>query len=98
MARDDGADGQPSDTTLEQWAERILENVQRRTGLYPAISGRYMTRQQVALVLHALADDTLLRAGMVYSIPKHAGLGDVTSIGRFLHACGDYLERPALEG
>ena len=51
-----------------------------------------LTPEQVAVVLHALADHTALQAALAYRRDIASPWPEATSLGRWLHEVGDQLE------
>lgn len=56
---------------------------------------RELTRDEVAVVLHALADHTALEAARTHRRPDDGHWPTSTSIGRWLHDVADQLTRRA---
>lgn len=71
----------------EPAADRLMRSVDYR--LHP--DARQLTRSEVAVVLHALADHTALEAARAYSRPDDGFWPTSTSIGRWLHDTGNQL-------
>lgn len=80
----------------EPAADRLMRQLDYR--LHP--DARRLTREEVAVVLHALADHTALEAARVYdrretgslsAEPRPALWPTSTSIGRWLHDTGNQL-------
>jgi hypothetical protein len=71
----------------ERAADRLMRSLDYRmpAGVEP------LTPEQVAVVLHALADHTALEAARVY-LPDSSPWPTSTSIGRWLHDTADQLE------
>lgn len=74
----------------ETAADRLMQNLDYR--LYP--NTERLTRAQVAVVMHALADHTAIQAAMTYDPPRDDTYPwpVATSIGRWFHAVADELE------
>lgn len=51
------------------------------------------SREQVAVVLHALADHTAIQAAMQWRIDPHSPWMAATSLGRWFHDVADQAER-----
>ena len=72
----------------EAASERLMRSLDYRlAGGIPRLS-----REQVAVVLHALADHTALTAALDYSKPEDGYWPEATSLGRWLHDTADQLE------
>lgn len=73
----------------EPAADRLMRSLDYR--LSPGVEP--LTREQVAVVLHALADHTALVAALAHRRDESSPWPDVLSIGRWLHDVADRLER-----
>jgi hypothetical protein len=71
-------------------ADRLMRQVRNETrvGSDPA-----PTPLQVAYVLHALADHTAIMQALEYRPPLDSPWPKATSVGRWLHDLGDYVQR-----
>ncbi len=67
--------------------DRLMGSVQRYTKAGPPPS-----REQVAAVLHALADYTALISAVNYDPDPSDAWPAAVSVGRWLHRYGDYME------
>jgi hypothetical protein len=72
-------------------AERLRTQVAAQARRFPGVP--LPTDQQLAVVLHALADHTALVAALNFD--RSGAWPDATSVGRFLHAWGDRFEDEA---
>lgn len=75
-------------------ADRLMDALDYR--LHP--QARQLTRDEVAVVLHALADHTALLAALDYSRPTDGHWPEATSVGRWLHDTADQLSRETDRG
>jgi hypothetical protein len=71
--------------------DRLRHSLAAEARLYEG--ERPLTDRQLAMVMHALADHTLIQAAMAYDTSQ-TPWPEATSIGRFFHAVGDLLDRP----
>lgn len=72
----------------EPAADRLMRSLDYR--LSPPGTPR-LTREQVAVVMHALADHTAIMAALAYSRGEDSPWPESLSVGRWLHAVGDQL-------
>lgn len=73
---------------------RLLGQIRAENRMFPG--EEEPTLRQVAMVLHALADHTLIQEAMRFDQPE-GPWPLATSVGRFLHAYGDRFSTTALE-
>lgn len=73
-------------------AERLQRQIASERRLFP--DEQAPTLAQVAMVLHALADHTLLMRALTFD-PDDGPWPQATSVGRFLHAYGDRFDDEA---
>lgn len=73
----------------EPAADRLLRSLDYRR--HPGAEA--LTREQVAIVLHALADHTALTAALEYRRDPSNPWPEATSLGRWFHEMGDQLEQ-----
>lgn len=73
----------------ETAAARLMRSLDYR--LHP--DARRLTADEVAVVLHALADHTALLAALDYRREPDGYWPEATSVGRWLHDTGDQLTR-----
>jgi len=69
-------------------ADRLMRSLDYR--LSPG--ARELTRTEVGVVLHALADHTALMAALAYDPDVTSSWPEAHSLGRWMHAVGDHLE------
>jgi len=84
------------DAMTEEWTiggVDPVERLMRQVRSYTPTSDQPPTRGQVAAVLHALADHTSLVQAVTWSVPVDGREPAATSVGRWLHAYGDLLDR-----
>ena len=70
-------------------ADRLMDALDYR--LHPA--ARQLTRDEVAIVLHALADHTAIQAALRWRPDPDSPWPHATSVGRWLHDVADQLTR-----
>lgn len=70
-------------------ADRLMRSLDYR--LSPGVEP--LTEEQVAVVLHALADHTALMAALAYRTDPTSPWPQSVSVGRWLHDTADQLER-----
>lgn len=75
--------------TGEPAAERLMRSLDYR--LSP-VGIQLLTREQVAVVLHALADHTAIQAALVWRVDETSPWPMATSLGRWFHDTADHLE------
>jgi hypothetical protein len=75
----------------EAAGDRLMRSIDYR--LSPG--ARQLTREEVAVVLHALADHTAIVAAIAYNQPDDGHWPQATSLGRWFHDTADQLERDA---
>ncbi len=69
-------------------ADRLIAAVRREAWR----GGQPPSPDQIAMVLHALADHTSLMQALDWSREPGGDWPAATSVGRWLHAYGDYIE------
>lgn len=72
----------------EPAADRLLRSLDYR--LHP--NAHRLTRTEVAVVLHALADHTAIMAALKHRPDLSSPWPEATSVGRWLHDVADHLE------
>jgi hypothetical protein len=76
-------------------ADRVMRSLDYRL----APDARRLTRQEVAVVLHALADHTMLEAAREWRRDDDGAPWPTSrSVGRFLHDTADQLEQEVSRG
>ena len=73
----------------ESAADRLMRSLDYR--LHP--QARPLTRDEVAVVLHALADHTAITAALDWRVDPGSPWPQALSVGRWMHDVGDQLER-----
>lgn len=72
----------------EAMSKRLMRSLDYR--LHPDMPR--LTPEQVAVVMHALADHTAIQEALRYSVDHDGPWPFATSIGRWFHAIADQLE------
>lgn len=73
----------------ESAADRLMRSLDYR--LHP--TARRLTREEVAVVMHALADHTAIEAALRFRPEPESPWPYALSVGRWFHAVGDQLDR-----
>lgn len=82
---------QPRTTVAgESAADRLMRSLDYR--LSPGVPE--VSREQVAVVLHAMADHTALMAALRHRVDRKSPWPEATSLGRWLHDTAADLEDP----